>query len=153
VFVKLWGHVSYPKPNDLPWLMKWHYMYVYICVCKRRPWFLRKRKRVFHQTQHFLLIYTFLRSLFPPYFLHCHSLPFSIFLLSVLSVLPTAHHTMTATLLACYASCPNSICFLYNTTIPYKHLMFLGLYHLNIYHLKRHHNSVNLNFFTMLQKN
>jgi hypothetical protein len=44
------------------------------------------------------------------------------------------------------------VCFLYNTTIPSKFLMLLGLHHLNIYHLKRHHNSVNLNFLTMLQK-
>jgi len=43
--------------------------------------------------------------------------------------------------------------FLYNTTITSKHLMFLGLQHLNIYHMKRHHNSVNLNFFNNVAKN
>jgi hypothetical protein len=45
------------------------------------------------------------------------------------------------------------VCFLYSTTIPSKHLMFLGLHHLNTYHLKRHHNSVNLNFFKNVAKN
>ena len=68
----------------------------------------------------------FLRSLLPPYFLHFHSLPFPTFLLTILSVLPTAHCTMTATLLTCYASCPTGMFPLqYNHTFKAPHVSWI----------------------------
>jgi hypothetical protein len=93
----------------------------------------------------------FLRSLLPPHFLHFHSLPFPIFCCpSCLFYQWPIEKWQQPYWLAMPGA--QLVCFLYNTTLPSKHLMFLGLQHLNIYHLKRHHNSVNLNFFNNVAK-
>ena len=63
VSVKSWGHVSYPKPNGLPVLMKWNGMYLWMYVCISRD----NQKYTEHpehlgaeqETYHILMTYIF----------------------------------------------------------------------------------------------